>query len=306
MTNEGEAVDNQERIPDEEAVAPADGEPACSADPEPAGGAPNTAAGRVLRPNDLSGVQTAVVSVWVDGIRRLVSAGTTVVQHVASSPPARFVGDIAGGISTALAEDSGIDWRGAGERTETEVGRLFAVVIPLVIDSIDIADVIDRVDVNALIAKVDIDAVLNRVDLNKIVDTVDLDAQFARVNLDELIERIDIDAVLDRVDLNKIVDTVDLDAQFARVNLDELIERIDIDAVLDRVDVAKISERIRVWNMLAKSSGAVASSAVDRAREHGAGLDEFLGNTFDRVRRQDPDDLPGPAQLDSDGEEGAT
>jgi hypothetical protein len=270
MTQEGEAVDNQERIPDEEAVAPADGEPACSAAPEPAGGAPNTAASCVLRPDGLSGVQTAVVSVWVDGIRRLVSAGTTVVQHVASSPPARFVGDIAGGISTALAEDSGIDWRGAGERAETELGRLFAVVIPVVVDSIDIADVVDRVDVNALIAKVDIDA------------------------------------VLDRVDLNKIVDTVDLDAQFARVNLDELIEQIDIDAVLDRVDVAKISERIRVWNMLARSSGAVASSAVDRAREHGAGLDDFLGNTFDRVRRQDPDDLPGPAQLDSDGEEGAT
>jgi len=218
----------------------------------------------------------------------------------------RRCGGIVGGISTALAEDSGIDWRGAGERAETEVGRLFAVVTPVVVDSIDSADIIDRVDVNALIAKVDIDAVLNRVDLNNLVDSVDLDALFTRVDLDELIEQIDIEAVLNRVDLNKLVDSVDLDALFARVDLDELIEQVDINAVLDRVDVAKISERIRVWNMVAKSSGEVASSAVDRAREQGAGLDAFLDSTFDRMRRQDPDDRLGPAQLDSEGEEGAT
>ena len=293
MTSAGEAVGNQERISNDEAVAPDDGELLPSMATEPTGRGPNKASG-------------FVVSISVGGIRRLVSTGTTVVHHIASSPPVRYVGDIAGEISTALAEDSGIDWRRAGDRAEAQVARLFAVVVPVVVHSVDPADIIDRIDMNALIEKVDIDAVLDRVDLNKILASVDLDALFARVDLDELIERLDIDAVLNRVDLNGILDSVDLNALFARVDLDELIERVDINAVLDRVDVAEISERIRVWNIVAKSTGAAAGSAVDVARDQGAGLEAIVRTTLDRMRREHPNEILGPPQPDSEGGDQAT
>jgi hypothetical protein len=299
-------VEKQQRIPNGRAVALAAVELPGSAATEPTGRGSNEASGFERRGSDLSRLQKAVVSISVGGIRRLVSTGTTVVDHIASSPPVRYVGDIAGEISTALAEDSGIDWRRTGDRAEAQVARLFAVVIPVVVDSIDPAELIDRIDVNALIEKVDIDAVLNRVDHNGILDRVDLDALFARVDLDELIQRVDIDAVLNRVDHNGILDRVDLDALFARVDLDELIQRVDIDAVMDRVDVAEISERIRVWNIMAKSTGAVAGSAVDVARDQGAGLGAILGENFDRMRRQNPNSnrTLGPAQLDpEEGEE---
>jgi hypothetical protein len=314
-------VNEPVHIPDEEVVA-LDGVellPSCRGT-EPACGPPHNASGSEQRRAELSRLQTAVVSISVVGIRRLVSAGTTVVDQFASSPPVRYVGDIAGEIATALADDSGVDWRRAGDRAETEVARLFAVVIPVVVDSIDVADIIDRIDVNAviervdlnailgsvdldalfasvnldeLIARVDIDAVIERVDLNAILGSVDLDALFASVNLDELIARVDIDAVIERVDLNAILGSVDLDALFASVNLDELIARVDIDAVIERVDIAEISERIRVWNMVAKSTGAAAGSVVDAARDQGSALDAIVGTTLDRMRRQDPNTRSG-------------
>jgi hypothetical protein len=306
MMSAGEAMGDRERISSEEAVAPDDVELPSPAAIEPTGRDPNHASGFELRPSDLSRLQTAMVSISVGGIRRLVSTGTTVVQHIVASPPVRYVGDIAGEISAALAEDSGYDWRQAGNRAEAQVARVFAVVIPVVVDSIDPANIIDRIDVNALIDKVDIEAVLNRVDLNRILASVDLDALFARVDLDELIERLDIDAVLNQVDLNGILASVDLDALFARVDLDELIERLDINAVMDRVDIAEISERIRVWNIVAKSTGAAAGSAVEVARDQGAELETLLGRTLDRIRRQDSNAIPGPGQLDSEGGDQAT
>ena len=243
-------MEKQQRIPNGKVAAPAAVELPGSAPTEPTGRGSNEATGFEPRTSDLSRVQTAVASIAVGGIRRLVSTGTTVVHHTASSSPVRYVGDIAGEVSAALAEDAGIDWRRAGARAEAQVERLFAVVIPVIVDFIDPADFIDRIDVNALIEKVDIDAV---------------------------VERVDVDAV---------------------------VERVDIDAVMDRVDVAEISERIRVWNIMAKSTGAVAGSAVDVARDQGAGLGAILGENFDRMRRQNPNTTLGPAQLDpEEGEE---
>jgi hypothetical protein len=286
MTQEGEVVEKQKRIPNGKAVAPAAVELPGSAATESTGRGSNEASGFELRTSDLSRVQTAVASIAVGGIRRLVSTGTTVIHHTASSPPVRYVGDIAGEISAALAEDAGIDWRRAGDQAEAQVERLFAVVIPVIVDFVDPADLIDRVDVNALIERVDIDAVLNRVDLNGILDSVDLDALFAGVNLDGLIERVDVDAVIERVDV------------------DAVIERVDVDALMNRVDVAEISERIRVWNIMAKSTGAVAVSTVDVARDQGAGLGAIIGETFDRMRRENPNGTLGPVQPDpEEGEE---
>jgi hypothetical protein len=270
MTEAGAAVDDQERISDEEAVAPAAVDLASSAAAESTSRSSGEGSGLESRAPDLSRLQTAMVSISVGGIRRLVSTGTTVVHHLASSPPARYVGDIAGEISAALAEDSGIDWRRAGDRAEAQMARLFAVVIPVVVDSIDPADIIDRIGVNALI------------------------------------EKVDIDAVLDRVDLDRVLASVDLDALFARVDLDELIERVDINAVMDQVDVAEISERIRVWNIVAKSTGAAAGSAMDVARDQGADIEALVSRTFDRARRQNPRARFGPAPRDPERGEEAT
>ena len=289
-----EPLDNPEPTSNAEAFDPAVVELQPSVATEPTGRDSNRASQAEPGASDSSRVQTAVVSMSVGGIRLLASVGTAVAHHIASSRPVRYVTDTAGEISTALAEESDIDLRRAVDRAEEQVARLFAVVVPVVVDSIDPDEIVDRIGVNALIEKVDLDAVLKRVDLNAVLDSVDLDALLARLDLDELIERVDIDAVLNRVDLNAILDNVDLDALLARVDLDRHIERVDIDAVMARVDVAEISERIRIWNIVAKSTGTAAGSAVDSAkdltREQRATLNVVIGRTIDRMRTQEPDE----------------
>ena len=76
---------------------------------------------------------------------------------------------------------------------------------------------------------------------------------------DDLVRRVDVDAVLDRVDVN------------------ELLKRVDMDALVEETDLGAV---------IARSSGGMASEALDLARRQAVGLDQFIDRWVRRVVRR--------------------
>ena len=136
-------------------------------------------------------------------------------------------------------------------------------VVGLVTTALDVNALVDRVDMNALLARLDVNALLARVDLN---------ALLARVDLDEVLRHVDMDAILDRINVNEVVE---------RIDMDELVEHTDLGAVI------------------ARSSGGMATEALDAARSQAVGLDQFIDGWVGRLlRRRRP---ARPARLSSPG-----
>ena len=139
-------------------------------------------------------------------------------------------------------------------------------VVGLVTTALDVNALVDRVDMNALLARVDLNALLAQVDLN---------ALLARVDLDEVLRHVDMDAILDRINVNEVVE---------RIDMDELVEHTDLGAVI------------------ARSSGGMATEALDAARSQAVGLDQFIDGWVGRLLRRR---RPGPAcRLSSPGRPG--
>ena len=86
------------------------------------------------------------------------------------------------------------------------LSRLFGVIVPRAVDSVDLDAVLAEVDIDAILTRVDIDALLQRVDIDAIVQRVDIDAVVRRVDVDAIVQRVDIPAILDRVDIDTIVE----------------------------------------------------------------------------------------------------
>jgi hypothetical protein len=125
-------------------------------------------------------------------------------------------------------------------------------------------------DVNALVARVDMNALLARVDVNALLGQVDLNAVLARVDLDEVLRHVDMDAILDRIDVNEVAE---------RIDMDELVEHTDLGAVI------------------ARSSGGMATEALDAARSQAVGLDQFIDGWVGRLFRRRRPGPAGPADL---------
>jgi uncharacterized RDD family membrane protein YckC len=134
-------------------------------------------------------------------------------------------------------------------------------VIDLVVRTLDVNAVVQRVDVNAIVDRVDVNKLVDRVDMDKVVDQVDLNRLLAKVDLDDVIARVDVNAVVDRVDINAIA------------------QRVDIDALAMHTDIGA---------MIARSSGGVASDALDAVRSQAVGLDEWIARWVARLLRRDP------------------
>ena len=131
--------------------------------------------------------------------------------------------------------------------------RLAERVIDLVVQAIDINALLQLVDLNALLARVDVNAPLDQVDLNALLRQVDLNA---------VLDQIDINAVLDRVDVNDVV---------GRIDMERLVEETDLGAII------------------ARSTGGVATEALDSARSGAVGLDQRVDRWVTRLlRRKDP------------------
>jgi hypothetical protein len=132
-------------------------------------------------------------------------------------------------------------------------------VVDLLVSALDINEIAARLDLNALIGRVDIDAVLKKVDLNALLDQVDLNGLLDKVDVNALLARVDIKPLLDQVDVNDLVSQVDVDA---------LVERTDLGAVI------------------ARSSGSMATEALDAVRSQAVGLDRFVDRWVQRLLRR--------------------
>jgi hypothetical protein len=133
-----------------------------------------------------------------------------------------------------------------------------------------------------------IDLVLDAVDLNELMQRVDLNALLARVDVTALIARVDMNTLLSQVDLNALLSQVDVNTILSKVDLDTLVEQTDLGAII------------------ARSSGGVATEALDAARSQAVGLDQFVDRWVQRaLRRKQPDALaPGAALNGSDSRPG--
>jgi uncharacterized RDD family membrane protein YckC len=118
---------------------------------------------------------------------------------------------------------------------------------------------LQALDVNAVARRIDVNAVLDQVELNELLKRVDLQALLDRVEVNELLSRVDVQALLDRVDVN------------------DLVRRIDMDALVRETDLGAV---------IARSSGGMASEALDAVRSRAVGLDEFIGRWVTRLLRR--------------------
>jgi hypothetical protein len=135
-----------------------------------------------------------------------------------------------------------------------------------------------------------VDLVLNAVDLNALIKRIDLNAVLAQVDVTALVEQVDLNAVLARVDMNAVL---------ARVDTGALLDRIDVNALLARVDVDTLVRQTDLGAVIARSSGGVASDALDAARSQAVGLDQFIDRWVQRgLRRKHPAPVAPRALLD--------
>ena len=99
---------------------------------------------------------------------------------------------------------------------------------------------------------------------------------FVRVlDLNGLLAGIDLDALLRRVDVQALIERIDLDSVLRRVDMNDLIARIDLDTLVEETDVGAV---------IARSTGSVASGAVDLVRRQGVGLDDVVSRLALRLR----------------------
>jgi hypothetical protein len=113
---------------------------------------------------------------------------------------------------------------------------------------------------------------------------------------------VDIDRLLDRVDVNRLLDRVDLDRLLDRVDVAQVADRVDVNALAARIDINSLAQQSDLGAVIAKSSGSVASDALDVVRSQAVGLDEFIGRWAGRLRRRSRPELPGPPELLSPAE----
>lgn len=119
-----------------------------------------------------------------------------------------------------------------------------------------------------------VDLLIDAIDINAILNRVDINALLARVDVNTLLDRVDVDRLVQRTDVSALVDRVDMNSLLKRVDMDEIVEQTDLGAVI------------------ARSSGGVASEALDAARSHAVELDRFVDRWVVRLLRRKQ---PGPA-----------
>ena len=159
--------------------------------------------------------------------------------------------------------------KGLTASAELMAQRLAERVIDIVVQAVDINAVLEQVDLNALVARVDVNAPLKQLDVNAPLKQVDLNALLKQVDLNELLEHVDMDAVLDRIDINDIV---------ARIDMERLVEQTDLGAII------------------ARSTGGLATQALDTMRSGAVGLDQRIDRWVTRLlRRKNPGPLAPPA-----------
>jgi hypothetical protein len=140
-----------------------------------------------------------------------------------------------------------------------------------------------------------IDIVVDVLDVNEILRQVDVNALLDRVALDPILDRVDVNALLARVDVEALLARVDMDALLARVDINDFVQRLDVDALVEQTDLGAV---------IARSSGGVATEALDSARSQAVGLDQFIDRWVQRgLRRKTPPPTGPSGLLDQDAEQ---
>jgi hypothetical protein len=121
-----------------------------------------------------------------------------------------------------------------------------------------------------------------------VIQALDVNGLLAKVDPNALLERVDVDALLERVDVDALLERVDVDGLIGRADVAQIAQRIDIDAMLQQTDLGSV---------IARSSGGVASGALDLLRSQAVGLDEFTARWVARLRRRKYPGPPGPPEL---------
>lgn len=113
-----------------------------------------------------------------------------------------------------------------------------------------------------------------------VLQVLDVNALLAQVDLNALLAKIDVTALLERVDLNAVLAQVDTDALLDRIDVNALLQRVDVDALVEQTDLGAV---------IARSTGGVASEALDTARSQAVGLDQSIDRWVQRaLRRKQP------------------
>ncbi|MGH7735249.1 MAG: RDD family protein, partial [Gemmatimonadales bacterium] len=79
---------------------------------------------------------------------------------------------------------------------------------------------------------------------------------------------------------------VDLDDLLARMDVDGIAGRVDVNAIAQRVDIDALALHTDIGAMIARSSGGVASGALDVIRSQAVGLDEWIARWVARLLRR--------------------
>jgi hypothetical protein len=159
-------------------------------------------------------------------------------------------------------------------------------VVDLVANALDLNALLARVDLNAVLSRIDVNALLARVDMNQVVRRVDVDAVVDRVDMNQVVSRVDLDAVVDRVDINALLARVDLDAVVDRVDINALLAQVDVNQLVSQVDVDALVEETDLGALVARSSGGLATDALDALRAQTVGLDQFIDRWVARLTRR--------------------
>ena len=197
--------------------------------------------------------------------------------------------------------------KGVAGSAELVAQRLAERVIDIVVQAVDINALLQLVDLNALLERVDVNAPLKQMDLNALLKQVDLNEPLRQVDLNSLLARVDVNAPLKQMDVNAPLKQVDLNALLRQVDLNELLEQVDLNAVLDRVDIndvvaridmERLAEQTDLGAIIARSTGGIATEALDTVRSGAVGLDRRIDRWVTRLlRRRDRGPLAPRALL---------
>jgi len=182
--------------------------------------------------------------------------------------------------------------------SRVDVDRIVGQVdIGALLERVDIGALLDRIDLNTLLAGVDLNALLRGVDLNALLADVDLNALLSGVDLNALLAGVDLNDLLDGVELDPLLSGVDLNALLAGVDLNAVLGNLDLNEVVGRIDMDGLIANTEMGAIIVRSTGGVASEALDVVRSQGVSIDTVIARIANRVLGRRLDDLPAGPEL---------
>jgi len=83
--------------------------------------------------------------------------------------------------------------------------------------------------------------------------------------------------------------------------MDALLDRVDLNEVVGRIDMEKLVAQTDLGAIIARSTGGIATEALDTARSGAVGLDKWVDRWVTRLlRRKTPGPMAPPALLSAE------